>query len=211
MPNRDGWAPGPPPSAPAPWGLCCVRVSVPGGGLRVGPVPQICSVLPRNAGWRPALWCLCPCINGSGFVAWFSCMFLFKRPSFGFPLLQAPAAEPPRSPPRGCRGRGPGGIPGLAFAFTVVTKNVRVAFLFYPVAPSPGGALAPRALVWGRRGGQLGWGPLLYLVSSFGHPNPPKRMREPLRPPASPSPSGAGAAWGRCEGTQPGPWGSAGS
>lgn len=193
MPNRDGWAPSPPPSAPAPWGLCCVRVSVPAGGLRVGPVPQICSVLPRNAGWRPALWCLCPCINGSGFVAWFSCMFLFKRPSFGFPLLQAPAAEPPRSPPRGCWGWGPGGIPGLAFAFTVVTKNVRVAFLFYPVAPSPGGALASRALVWGRRGGSAGVGsppvPCLLLWS----PQPPQKDA------GAPSPPGlAIPIWSRC-------------
>lgn len=44
MPSRDGRAPGPPPPAPALRGLCCVRVSVPGGGG--WPLP-----------WRFALCC----------------------------------------------------------------------------------------------------------------------------------------------------------
>lgn len=45
-------------------------------------------MLPRNTGWRPALWCLCPCINGSGFVAWFSCMFLLRGPASAFRFCQ---------------------------------------------------------------------------------------------------------------------------
>lgn len=59
----------------------------------------------------------------------------FKRPSFGFPLLPVLALQP-RIPPWGCWGGGR--QPGLRFAFAVVTKNVRVAFLFSPAAPFPG-------------------------------------------------------------------------
>lgn len=180
-------------------GDCAVFVSLCRGGRRVGPAPEICSVLPRNAGWRPALWCLCPCINGSGFVAWFSCMFLLRGPASAFRFCK----HRPRSRPAPHRGAAWGGgrVSGLGFAFAVVTKNVRVAFLFYPVAPVPGAAWAHWALMQSGRGSAGAppgpcWrsapqrrGLLLDLVSSSG----PPRMWEPLQLPASASRSGAGA------------------
>lgn len=120
----------------------------------MAPAPEICSVLPRNAGWRPALWCLCPCINSSGFVAWFSCMFLLRGPASAFRFCK----HRPQSRPAPRRGAAWGGgrVSGLGFAFAVVTKNVRVAFLFYPVAPVPGAAWAHWALMQSGRG--VGWG-----------------------------------------------------
>ncbi|XP_067168081.1 signal transducer and activator of transcription 5B isoform X1 [Apteryx mantelli] len=129
-PSRDGAgarphaASGPGAAGTLPPGaaLCsCLCAGAGGGGQGVGwfLVPEICSVLSRNAGWRLALWCLCPCIKGSGFVAWFSCMFLLRGPASAL-LLRArlpapPAGLGPRSPPAPAAAPGP--RPGLTFAF----------------------------------------------------------------------------------------------
>lgn len=199
MPSRDGQAPGP----PALRGLCCVRVSVP-GGRRVGPAPEICSVLPRNAGWRPALWCLCLCINGSGFVAWFSCMFLLRGPASAFRFCK----HRPRSPPlpaEGLLGAGAGspasGLLSQSSLRTYVSPSCSTPWLCSQGVR--GRTRLQRGAEWGvgrgsplaRAGAPLhgGGGPLLDLVSSSGPPG----MREPLRLPASVSPARAGAARGR--------------
>lgn len=126
-------------------------------------------------------------------------MFLFKRPSFGFPLLQAPAPQPPCSPPRGCEGQGLQN--GLRFAFAVVTKNVRVAFLFYPAALFPGGSVGAKGSGTGQGGVGRG-SPLARagaLLRSGGVPS--WTLSHPLVPQGCGSPFGSRlsvALWSRC-------------
>lgn len=100
-PSRDGWAPGPPPPAPALRGLCCVRVSVPGGAVG-GPCPGdlLCAAPKRRLASGSLVFM--PLYKWQRICRIVFLYVPFKRPSFGFPLLQAPAPEPPCSLPRGC-------------------------------------------------------------------------------------------------------------
>lgn len=111
-PSHDGWAPGPLP--PALRGLCCVRVSVPGRAAS-GPCPGdlLCAALKRRL--ASGFLVFMPLYKRQRICRMVFLYVPFKRPSFGFPLLQAPAPELPCSPPRGCLGQGPGVRPRVRF------------------------------------------------------------------------------------------------
>lgn len=200
MPSRDGQWPGP--LAAALWGLCCVRVSVPGGAAG-GPCPG-------------DLLCAAPkCRLASGSLVFMPLykrqricrmVFLyvpFKRPSFGFPLLQAPAPQPPLLPVKGLLGAGAGGPASGLLSQSSLRMYVSPS-CSTPWLRSQG--VCGRTRLWHGVGGQPGLPPgpcwhsapqqqglLPDLVSSSG----PLRMRDPLWLLASVSPARAGATRGR--------------
>lgn len=151
MPSRDGVPLAPAPALP---GLCCVRVCAGAGSGGPCPGDLLCAAPTRRLAPGPLVFM--PLYKRQRICRMVFLYVPFKRPSFGFLLLQAPALQPP-SPPRGAaRGGGRGSSLGLAFA--VVTQNVRVAFLCCPVAPGPGGVwlhLAPLGVKGGGRAGAL--------------------------------------------------------
>lgn len=165
-------------------------------------------MLPRNTGWRPALWCLCPCINGSGFVAWFSCMFLLRGPASAFRFCQHCPAAP--DPPVGLLG-----APSPASG-SLLQSSLRMY-----MSPS---CCPPRLRSQGcvraeGRGGVLPGLPLPCWCSAPQWQGPcasssplPPRMQELLRLPASVCPlEPVQCEGGRvCKGTQRGQWGGQG-